>query len=158
MRGLGWVGDLPYKARYLLIAAFLASKISRESDKFTFGEEKKGRRKRSRAGHDAATEAPTNTGADASLLYAQQSFNLERLLAIFKHIYDTNHRMYDAEGQVDSTPSLVPLPRGSSSSSNGQTLVLSGDDHFVAMVSDCMYQACTIARILSLISCELIFV
>lgn len=135
VRGVRWVSDIPYKARYLLIAAYLASKIARESDKFTFGDEKKGRRKRSRGGVESQVDGPHAGASDPSLQYAPQSFTLERLLAIFKHIYESNHRMYDEESKVTQTASSVPFSTDVVTTHHTHTLVLNGDDRFMAMVS-----------------------
>ncbi len=91
VRGKGWVSDMPFKSRYLVIAAYLASKNSKDSDKYTFGDAKRGRRKRPREGNlDAIGE--NSQGANASILtHAPLSFTMDRLLAIFRHIYSHHH-------------------------------------------------------------------
>lgn len=143
MRGVRWTGDISYKGRYLLIAAYLASKVSKESDKFTFGDEQKGRRKRTRGGHDSQlTEATAPSAGESALLYAPQTFNLERLLAIFKHIYESNHRMYDAELKTTHTATCSANP-GSNVSTNSDTLIAAGDDNFFAMVIYNMFSVLT---------------
>lgn len=133
----------------MLIAAYLASKLARESDKYTFGDEKKGRRKRSRGGHDAQTaDVPSSGPADASLLYAPRSFHLERLLTIFKHIYETNHRMDEEEADTTHTAAVFPIVKSHHSfADSGRMLMLDGDERFIAMVRNMTHSMAIVCNI-----------
>jgi hypothetical protein len=133
-----WIGDIPFKTRYLLIAAYLASQNSKDSDKFTFGDAKKGRRKRVRGGHDTAQhQAEGGAQGSTASTHAPQSFNLERLVTIFKHIYGTNHRMHDVELNTTHTAGIVDVvdtEPGSNPSGKDKILFFDGDDRFYSMV------------------------
>lgn len=70
-----WDAHLSMSMRYLLIAAFLASNNRKETDANTFGNIKKSKRRKLRAGQEEEDE--TNSG---------KTFTLERLLSIYSQI------------------------------------------------------------------------
>jgi hypothetical protein len=122
--GANWISNVPIRTRYFLLAAYLASKNPKESDKFTFGDSRKGRRKRVREGMDddgAATDGG-GPGPGTHMTHSPQPFTLDRVLAIYRHIYgsheDSNLRPYG--GGKGSTPQ--------------RELDLDGGDGFFAMV------------------------
>ena len=86
----GWIEDMPIKLRYFMLAAYLASKSSKDSDKYTFGDKQRGRRKRLREGQDDSIPEGSLAGSSGVIVYSPQSFTLERALAIFIHIYSTH--------------------------------------------------------------------
>lgn len=76
--GTGWIGALSHTSKCILLAAFCASNNSKKSDAFTFGDAKKGRRKRKlidgdEVGIDMIDKQETSSNA----------FSFERLTGIF---------------------------------------------------------------------------
>jgi hypothetical protein len=78
LRGCSSCADLPKSCKYLIIAAYLASRNPKESDSFVFAMVKKGRRKKTQAG-----KVDQETQIEAK---APRPFNLERLFSIFSQI------------------------------------------------------------------------
>ena len=76
LRGRTACVELPLSIKYLIIAVFLASSNSKESDDFIFAMKQKGRRKKEKAGTDTSV-------SDNS---ASRSFTLDRLVSIFAQI------------------------------------------------------------------------
>lgn len=139
VRGRSWIVNIPYKTRYVLLAAYLASKNTKDTDKFTFGDSKKGRRKRPREGFDSslAEVGGAQSAVSAALMHAPQAFTLERLLTIFKHIYHSHHHLFDdASGNsAGSNHSSKSIPGNAAVESNtNDVLILEGDHRFFAMV------------------------
>lgn len=131
MYGANWISNVPIRARYFLLAAYLASKNPKESDKFTFGDSRRGRRKRVREGQDGDDGAGgsggggTEGGAATHLSHAPQSFTLDRVLAIYRHIYCTHE---DANINVRSHGSA-------SGGASSRGLDLDGGNGLFAMVT-----------------------
>jgi hypothetical protein len=76
--------DLSVMARVLLLAAFLASRNPQETDRTTFGNALKGRRKKSRQGTDGPASSRQQDIHDMRAV--PRAFGLERLLAIYLQI------------------------------------------------------------------------
>lgn len=77
--GKNWCSHLPLKTKALAIAAFLASRNPASTDRTTFGQATKGRRKKTKVD-------PSEAGVGSKSSSQPQSFGVERLLGIFKQI------------------------------------------------------------------------
>ena len=73
--------DLPKAHKYLLLAAYLASKNPKETDDFVFALKQKGRRKKDRAGVNYQEREQEHSRAASA-----RAFALERLLSIYSQI------------------------------------------------------------------------
>lgn len=80
----GWCMDLSVIARVLLLAAFLASRNPQETDRTTFGNALKGRRKKARQGTDGVDASKPQDIHDMRAV--PRAFGLERMLAIYLQI------------------------------------------------------------------------
>mmetsp|Transcript_15708 Transcript_15708/g.26183 ORF Transcript_15708/g.26183 Transcript_15708/m.26183 type:complete len:606 (+) Transcript_15708:168-1985(+) len=78
--GLHWYSHLPLKTKALALAAFLASRNPASSDRTTFGQATKGRRKKTKTDQSEAGAGSKTSGS------LPQCFGLERLLGIFHQI------------------------------------------------------------------------
>ena len=75
--GIEWFNHLPMKAKALALSAFLASRNPPATDRSTFGQASKGRRKKTRGdGSDGSTPSG----------FQPQSFSIERLLSIYHQV------------------------------------------------------------------------
>lgn len=74
-----WYQHVPLKTKVLILAAFLASRNPPATDRTTFGNATKGRRKKSRSNDE-------NSGQQKNATYQPQSFGAERLLGIYHQI------------------------------------------------------------------------
>ncbi len=84
VHGYQWCTHLPLKAKALLLAAFLASRNPPATDRTTFGNSLKGRRKKTRGDpNGSSTDVSKAASMTGSL---PQSFGLERLLSIYQQI------------------------------------------------------------------------
>jgi hypothetical protein len=86
-----------------LIASYIASSNPQDSDKYTFGFNQKGRRKKARMGNDETAEAVAQKSDGVNHL--PRSFNIERLLAISLQIYPAmtiSNIGYEGESLVTS--------------------------------------------------------
>ena len=85
--GKGWCLDLSVMARVMLLAAYLASRNPQDTDRTTFGNALKGRRKKARV---SAGGAPGEGGGGKMDIHdhrcVPRAFGLERLLAIYIQI------------------------------------------------------------------------
>lgn len=82
LQGVDWCKHLALSVKYLILAAFLASTNPKESDDHTFGiNNKRGKRKRARAGIDEENEGQKKLRASTS-----RAFSLDRLMGIFTQI------------------------------------------------------------------------
>jgi origin recognition complex subunit 5 len=80
---LGLTIELPYMSKFLLLAAYIASRNKATADRAVFDPGYSKRGKRDAQAHDRQTEAATE-----NMLKGPHSFPLERLLHIFYCIYD----------------------------------------------------------------------
>ena len=81
--GKGWCVDLSVMARILLLAAYLASRNSQDTDRTTFGNALKGRRKKARMGSEETSSSNQDIYDRHSV---PRAFGLERLVAIYIQI------------------------------------------------------------------------
>lgn len=119
VHGQQWCNHLPLKAKALALAAFLASRNPPATDRSTFGQATKGRRKKTRGDPDEAGGG----GAGKIASSQPQCFGVERLLSIYKQIllsisastlnmpvnkYRKNRNLVSA-GEVDKTVSIFSV-------------------------------------------------
>lgn len=133
----GWCMDLSVMARVMLLAAFLASRNPQETDRTTFGNALKGRRKKPRQGVDGAASSKQQDIYDTRAV--PRAFGLERLLAIYLQILPAAgiaRKLTEAYCSDDGTDvsssnaavgkSSVPLPSGDDMSlTNNEALIYS---------------------------------
>ncbi len=94
--------ELPYMSKFLLLAAYIASRNKATADRAVFDPGYSKRGKRDAQAHDRQTEAATE-----NMLKGPHSFPLERLLHIFYCIYD----QHCVEDEVDDGPDGPSGPR-----------------------------------------------
>jgi hypothetical protein len=86
LRNKNWLTGMPLSEKYLIIAAYLASVNTKESDDYVFAGKKQGTRKKVSAGHDddIAAEVALIRGNSGS-----RTFKMDRLTSIFAQIAST---------------------------------------------------------------------
>ncbi len=120
-----------------MLATYLASKNSKDSDKYTFGGKQRGRRKRIREGQDDSMPEGTQSGSSGVIVYSPQSFTLDRALAIFIHIYsmhEDNRNGPEPDSMIYADKS--ELPNASEKHLDDLASYTKGGEGFFSMVCD----------------------
>lgn len=89
-----------------MISAFIASNNPQETDKYTFGFDQKGRRKKTRAGYDDTGSNEGKTEKQQREAFEPRSFNVERLISIISQIYPS--ATSNNEKQTQTTLFAIP--------------------------------------------------
>lgn len=142
LRTDNWITSLPASTRFLLLAAYIASKNPTASDHTTMGVGKKGKKRKSRAGNknlddsieDVETSLLKSNSNSSSAVHSHRPIPLDRIFAIYFFVVSQSSTSVTDEEYI-SKPSVMASKFSATTKSRGKKVTSEyGDSHLFSTV------------------------